>query len=174
MTTKVPNGVRAFDTRYDMYELLKDIPSCRKGTIFYLDPDDSIKGSLSAGCLKLAWSADGNAQCNLCADTVVFHIEGITSNWFKLIQKRTVGAEEYKPEPTNQELLGLSSPTDLKKLKQQLNEQSDELLEQQKVFVISWGNEVGYSSWRATETPKQFWKRLRGLASVAIQGQEKK
>lgn len=65
---------RAFndiDTEY--YELLIDIGRVKRGTIFYYDPKDDIRGSIGAGCLKLAWSEDGNCQCGLCADTIVFH-----------------------------------------------------------------------------------------------------
>ena len=63
------------EDQYDMplYKLKKDIPLCKKGTIFYYDKSDHQKGSIGAGCLKLAWAPDGNCQNNLCADTIVFH-----------------------------------------------------------------------------------------------------
>ena len=72
------------------YELLKDIPLAKAGTIFYYDPDDARLGSIGAGCLKLAWDEKGNCQdttCGLCADTIVFHADGINDEkWFKEVK----------------------------------------------------------------------------------------
>lgn len=65
---------RAFnDVNTEYYRLLIDIGVVKSGTIFYYDPKDDIRGSFGAGCLKLAWTNDGNCQCGLCADTIVFH-----------------------------------------------------------------------------------------------------
>jgi hypothetical protein len=65
---------RAFsDANTEYYKLLIDIGKVKAGTTFYYDPKDDIRGSIGAGCLKLAWTIDGNCQCGLCADTIVFH-----------------------------------------------------------------------------------------------------
>lgn len=65
---------RAFSDDYtDYYALTQDVGELAKGTVFYYDPEDSVRGSIAEGCLKLAWSSKGNCQCGLCGDTVVFH-----------------------------------------------------------------------------------------------------
>lgn len=67
---------------YQHYRLLKDIPLCPAGTIFYSDPTDGDRGSYAAGCLKLAW-LEGMCQNSLCGDTIVFHAKAIEeSGWF--------------------------------------------------------------------------------------------
>ena len=72
---------------YAVYELVKDIPLCKKGTIFYYDPDDSIKGSIGQGCLKMAWTKEGSCQNGLCGDTIIFHARARKDkNWFKKIK----------------------------------------------------------------------------------------
>jgi hypothetical protein len=58
----------------DYYELTRDVGRLEKGTIFYHDIDDSVRGSIGSGCLKLCWTSKGNCQAMLCGDTVVFHI----------------------------------------------------------------------------------------------------
>lgn len=68
------NKNRAFrDSNTEYYKLRIDIGRVKAGTVFYYDPYDDIRGSIAAGCLKLAWTCDGNCQCGLCADTIVFH-----------------------------------------------------------------------------------------------------
>lgn len=68
------NKNRAFgDSNTEYYKLRIDIGRVKAGTIFYYDPYDDIRGSIAAGCLKLAWTSEGNYQCGLCGDTVVFH-----------------------------------------------------------------------------------------------------
>lgn len=59
------------DTEY--YKLLIDIGRVKAGTIFYYDPYDDVRGSIAAGCLKLAWTSRGDCQAGLCGDTIVFH-----------------------------------------------------------------------------------------------------
>lgn len=65
---------RAFGSKTtDYYELQIDLGILKKGAIFYYDPNDSKKGSVASGCIKLAWTEDGDCQNSLCADTIVFH-----------------------------------------------------------------------------------------------------
>jgi len=67
-----------------LYRLKKDIPLARAGTIFYYDENDSRLGSIARGCLKMAWTKDGDCQNALCADTIVFHAEAINdTEWFE-------------------------------------------------------------------------------------------
>lgn len=72
--------MRAFeDNRYDYYKLLEPLGFyCNEylipdGAIFVHDTDDSDRGSISEGCLKLCWTPDGNCYGSLCGDTVIFH-----------------------------------------------------------------------------------------------------
>ena len=88
MERSASRGVYALDPFYDMYELQKDIPVVKKGAIFYHDRYDSNKGSIGAGCLKLAWTNKGGCYSLLCGDTIVFHVNAIKDEgWFKLVQK---------------------------------------------------------------------------------------
>lgn len=57
--------------KYDIYKLKVNIPGLEKGALFYHDTDDSIRGSIAHGCLKLAW-INGNCQQDWCGDTFVF------------------------------------------------------------------------------------------------------
>jgi hypothetical protein len=70
------------------YELLIDIPGAKAGTVFCYDPEDSVKGSIGFGCLKLAWK-HGNVQhpfCDFCAETHVFPGQMIKEKeWFEHI-----------------------------------------------------------------------------------------
>jgi hypothetical protein len=50
------------------YRLIKDIPGLEAGAVFVHDKHDSKKGSIGAGCLKLAWD-DHNCQQSWCAET---------------------------------------------------------------------------------------------------------
>jgi len=59
----------------DYYILMQDLDFLKAGAIFYHDRDDSVRGSIGAGCLKLCWTPDGNCYSGLCGDTVVFHAE---------------------------------------------------------------------------------------------------
>lgn len=73
-TRNAVNKRRAFgdpDTEY--YRLRINIGKIKRGTIFYYDPNDDVRGSKGAGCLKLAWTENGSCQCGLCGDTIVFH-----------------------------------------------------------------------------------------------------
>lgn len=77
--------------KMSLYKLKKDIPLCRAGTIFYYDHSDNVLGSEGAGCLKLAWGRNGNAQKSLdvpvCADTVVFHADArFNVDWFEKVK----------------------------------------------------------------------------------------
>lgn len=76
--------------KYDLYMLKKDIPLAKKDTIFYYDPNDNVRGSVSEGCLKLAWDTYGCSQdtCCFCEDTLVFHADALNDKgWFKLVKK---------------------------------------------------------------------------------------
>lgn len=55
----------------DAYKLLKPIPGLGAGAVFVHDKEDSNKGSIGEGCLKLAWD-NGNCQQGWCAETHVF------------------------------------------------------------------------------------------------------
>ncbi|TPF18027.1 hypothetical protein [Priestia megaterium] len=85
----------------DKYMLLKDIPLVKAGAIFVHDKEDNIRGSIGSGCLKLAWTDDGNCQretvnnrcAGLCADTIVFHaIAKDDSEWFVKVKNE----DKYK------------------------------------------------------------------------------
>ncbi len=58
------NFLRAFKTTFPM-------PDHPAWTIFVLDPNDSKKGNLGHGALRLAW-IDGNCQNNWCGGAVAF------------------------------------------------------------------------------------------------------
>lgn len=71
-----------------LYILKQNIPGAKAGTIFYYDKDDAVKGSIAAGCLKMAWSEDGNCQNGLTADTIVFHADVRKDKvWFERVLK---------------------------------------------------------------------------------------
>ena len=77
---------------YDRYKLRKVIPGLRAGAIFYHDKDDDIRGSLGCGCLKLAWTDDGNCQQNWCGDTFVFPGQLVAiRSWFKRLKGKYKG-----------------------------------------------------------------------------------
>ncbi len=81
---------RTKEEQYEMplYKLKKDIPLMKAGAIFYYDSTDQVLGSIGAGCLKLAWTKDGDCQDFLCADTIVFHTNAIRdSEWFERISE---------------------------------------------------------------------------------------
>lgn len=82
----------AFSDKYtDYYELTQDVGSMPKGTIFYHDTDDTVRGSIAAGCLKLAWTSKGNCQKGCaCADTVVFHALFKDEPLFRLVKAKEV------------------------------------------------------------------------------------
>ena len=88
------NDPKAFDERkYKYYELLKPIPCLDAGAIFYYDPDDHIKGSIGAGCLKLCWTPKGSCYHNdvssVCAGTIVFHeLARRDKRWFKRVHRK--------------------------------------------------------------------------------------
>lgn len=89
------SGVRAFaDSQYDYYELTQSLGLDNKngqyvlpaGSIFYHDKNDSIKGSIGDGCLKLCWTPDGNCYGWICGDSMAFHASFKNTNLFKLVQ----------------------------------------------------------------------------------------
>jgi hypothetical protein len=72
-------------TELKQFKLLRDIPGLKAGAIFYYDPNDSIRGSIGLGCLKLAWRK-GDCQQSWCADTFIFPGQlADNSKWFKKI-----------------------------------------------------------------------------------------
>ncbi|WP_346935340.1 hypothetical protein [Clostridium sp.] len=84
----IGKGSRAFsDCNVDYYRLNYDLEHVKRGSIFYHDKKDSIRGSLMEGCLKLCWTPDGNCYGGLCADTVVFHVNFRESNMFSKVSK---------------------------------------------------------------------------------------
>ena len=73
------------ESTFQHFKLLKDIPLCHRGAIFYYDPKDATRGSIASGCLKLAW-LNGSCQDGLCAETIVFHASAIAeSEWFQKV-----------------------------------------------------------------------------------------
>jgi hypothetical protein len=63
-------------TILDAYRLRKPIPGLPAGVVFLHDPNDSLRGSIALGCLKLAWKK-GNCQriaseLGWCGSTFVF------------------------------------------------------------------------------------------------------
>lgn len=70
----------------DKYVLQKELFDLPVGTVFVHDKDDRVKGSPAAGCLKLAWTDDGNCQkgVNYCGETFILHAD-VRRNleWFK-------------------------------------------------------------------------------------------
>lgn len=89
--------LRAFsDKRYDYYELTTPLGYCENGSkkdylipdgaIFVHDRDDSIKGTIGDGCLKLCWTPDGNTYGWICGGGMAFHPSFKNSDLFKLVQ----------------------------------------------------------------------------------------
>nr|WP_156736329.1 hypothetical protein [Mycobacterium sp. E3298] len=73
------------------YILQKDMPGCKKGTVFVHDTEDDIVGSLAAGCLKLAWTDKGNCQetAQYCGGSFILHASlKDDPEWFK--EERTI------------------------------------------------------------------------------------
>ncbi|PFF51841.1 MULTISPECIES: hypothetical protein [Bacillus cereus group] len=70
----------------DKYVLQKELFDLPVGTVFVHDKDDSIAGSPGEGCLKLAWTDNGNCQkgVSYCAETFILHAK-VRKNleWFK-------------------------------------------------------------------------------------------
>lgn len=72
----------------EYYELQIDLGQVKKGTIFYYDPNDSKRGSIMKGCLKLAWRKDGGCQYGYAGDAIVFHADyREDETMFKRIEK---------------------------------------------------------------------------------------
>lgn len=89
------NGIRAFsDMSYDYYELTKSIGLDNRnneyllpaGSIFYHDKNDSVRGSIGAGCLKLCWTPDGNCYGWICGGSMAFHASFKDTDLFRLVQ----------------------------------------------------------------------------------------
>ncbi|OOR18149.1 MULTISPECIES: hypothetical protein [Bacillus cereus group] len=61
----------------DKYILQKELFDLPIGTVFVHDMEDRFKGSPAAGCLKLAWTDDGNCQkgVNYCGETFILHAD---------------------------------------------------------------------------------------------------
>lgn len=94
--------------QYEMpiYELMRDIPLVNAGALFYYDENDKVKGSVGAGCLKLAWSIDGNCQNTLCADTIIFHANARRDpSWFKRVYLKSNNSYIESPIIYNGETL---------------------------------------------------------------------
>lgn len=97
-------NVRAFsDPQYNYYELTKSLGLeddgrylLPAGSIFYHDKNDSVKGSIGAGCLKLCWTPDGNCYGRICGDCMAFHASFKDTNLFKLVQPEKVNEEIKK------------------------------------------------------------------------------
>lgn len=74
--SEVKKSIRAFsDPSLDYYELQCDFGPLPKGAIFYHDKEDSMYGSIAAGCLKLCWTPIGNCYGGLCGETVFLHVK---------------------------------------------------------------------------------------------------
>jgi hypothetical protein len=70
----IGRGSKAFSCNdVDYYRLNYDLGRVERGSIFYHDKKDRIRGSIMQGCLKLCWTPDGSCYGGLCADTIVFH-----------------------------------------------------------------------------------------------------
>jgi len=81
----------AFQDPYtDYYETTQDFGGMPKGTVFYHDTKDSVRGSIGSGCLKLCWTSKGNCQCGVCGDTIVFHATFKDDPMFKLVKAKEV------------------------------------------------------------------------------------
>lgn len=79
----------------DKYVLLKDLPLVKAGTIFVHDKEDHFKGSHAAGCLKLAWTDNGDTQHGLCAETIIFHADAIKeTDWFRKIEEKDSNSKQ--------------------------------------------------------------------------------
>jgi hypothetical protein len=83
---------RAFLSNYDYYRLKKSCLGLDAGAIFYHDKEDRELGSLAAGCLKLAWDADGNCDFGTCSDTYILHACAI--NDIEYLEKVNISKEE--------------------------------------------------------------------------------
>lgn len=91
--------MRAFQSnRYDYYELTQPLGFYRgdyllpDGAIFVHDKDDSVRGSIAQGCLKLCYTPDGNGYgvFGLCGDTVVFHAEFRNTDLFRKVESNKI------------------------------------------------------------------------------------
>ncbi|MED0951254.1 hypothetical protein P4T70_24700 [Bacillus mobilis] len=70
----------------DKYILQKELFDLPVGTVFVHDKDDSIAGSPGAGCLKLAWTDNGNCQkgVSYSGETFILHAKVRTNlEWFR-------------------------------------------------------------------------------------------
>jgi len=84
----IGKGSRAFsDSNVDYYSLNYDLGRVNRGSIFYHDKKDNIRGSLMEGCLKLCWTPDGNVYGGLCADTIIFHASFRQTDMFSKVKK---------------------------------------------------------------------------------------
>ena len=79
----------------DKYVLLKNLPLVKAGTIFVHDKEDCFKGSHAGGCLKLAWTDNGDTQHGLCVETIIFHADAIKeTDWFRKIEEKDSNSKE--------------------------------------------------------------------------------
>lgn len=78
------------------YILQRDMPGIRAGTIFVHDTEDTIRGSIAEGCLKLAWTKEGNCQLDgYVADSFVLHAKVRKDpKWFKPVEEAASLREE--------------------------------------------------------------------------------
>lgn len=91
--------LRAFsDKRYDYYKLTKSLGFNNsgyglkqyvlpEGAIFVHDKEDSVKGSIGDGCLKLCWTPDGNTYGWIAGGAMCFHASFKKTDLFELVQK---------------------------------------------------------------------------------------
>lgn len=93
--------MRAFENRgYDYYELTQPLGFDGRdylipdGAIFVHDKNDSIRGSIAEGCLKLCYTPDGQCYGSLCGDTVVFHAHFRYSDLFKKVDIQKINELE--------------------------------------------------------------------------------
>ena len=95
-------SIRAFSSsNYDYYVLTQDLGGIvPKGAIFYHDPDDDIRGSVSDGCLKLCWTPDGSTyrgkNGSVCGGAVIFNTTFIYTDMFVKVTNSSMVNNEYK------------------------------------------------------------------------------
>lgn len=118
--------MRAFeDSRYDYYELTQSLgldnnKSCYilpKGSIFYHDKHDSVRGSIGDGCLKLCWTPDGDCYGWICGDSMAFHASFKNTDLFRL-----VCSESYTEEVNELKNAIKVLESQLAEIKQHVNE----------------------------------------------------
>ena len=91
-------AIRAFeDPKYDYYRLTRDLGFLKAGTVFYHDTDDSVGGSPANGCLKLCWTAAGDAPGGICGGTVIFHTRFMDTDLFQKVSMTNMNMADFLP-----------------------------------------------------------------------------